>query len=212
MASAQGRQGIAPEFVRESDLLRGAFALADEAHSGQRRRAGDPYVSHPVEIALRLREVGVGDAAVAAALLHDVVEDTDLGLGDVVERFGVEVGELVAALTEDPAIEPWTERKGALREQVAESGPSAAEIYAVDKLSNVIDLRRLLAQQGEEAAASSFPVPLDVRIQAWREDLAMASRLLPAFPPVDELSAELEGLERDRSESRRGSELNSQLT
>ena len=211
MASAQGRQGTAPEFVRESELLRGAFALADEAHAGQRRRAGDAYVAHPVEIATRLRDADVGDAAVAAALLHDVVEDSGLGVGDVVERFGVEVGELVAAMTEDSSIEPWAERKRALREQVAESGPTAAEIYAVDKLSNVIDLRRLLAQRGEDAAASSYSVPLDVRIRAWREDLAMASGLIPGFPPLDELRAELDALERDRSAGH-GSELNSQLT
>jgi HD domain len=212
MASGDGGQGGAPQFVRESELLRRAFALADDAHAGQRRRAGDAYVSHPVETARRLREVGAGDETVAAALLHDVVEKADLGLGDVVERFGVEAGELVAALTEDPSIEPWTERKRALREQVAESGRTATEIYAGDKLSNVVDLRRLYAQQGEAAADASYAVPLEVRIRAWHEDLAMVSRELPGFDPVDELRAELEGLERDRSEARHRSGLSSQVT
>lgn len=211
MASGHGRQGSAPQFVRESELLRGAYALADEAHAGQHRRAGDPYVSHPVETALRLREAGAGDETVAAALLHDVVEKTDLSLGDVVERFGVEVGEMVAALTEDDSIEPWTERKRALRDQVAESGRAATEIYTVDKLSNVVDLRRLMAQQGEAAADASYAVPLDVRMRVWNEDLEMASRELPGFDPVGELRAELEGLERDRSEARRRSELGSQV-
>jgi HD domain len=212
MASGDDSQGSAPQFVRDSELLHSAFTLADDAHAGQRRRAGDAYVSHPVETARRLREAGAMDETVAAALLHDVVEKADLALGDVVERFGVDVGELVAALTEDPSIGPWRERKRALREQVAESGRTATEIYAVDKLSNVVDLRRLYAQQGEAGAAASYSVPLDVRIRAWHEDLEMVSRQLPRFDPVNEFRAELEGLERDRSRAGDPSELGSQVT
>jgi len=83
-------------------LIENAFDLSCRAHRDQRRRSGDPYVSHPVEVTLILAELLEQDAEetiLAAALLHDLVEDTDVKLADVEKQFGAEVAALVDGVT-----------------------------------------------------------------------------------------------------------------
>src|SRR5512134_1854041 len=77
----------------------GAFDLAVEAHDGQRRATGEPYVTHPIASAQILAELGIDTVAIEAALLHDVPEDTEYSLTDVEERFGAEVAQLVDGVT-----------------------------------------------------------------------------------------------------------------
>jgi guanosine-3',5'-bis(diphosphate) 3'-pyrophosphohydrolase len=76
-----------------------AFDLAVVAHEGQHRATGEPYVTHPIASAQILAELGLDPAAIQAALLHDVPEDTEYSLTDVEERFGAEVAQLVDGVT-----------------------------------------------------------------------------------------------------------------
>jgi GTP pyrophosphokinase len=76
-----------------------AFDLAVEAHEGQKRATGEPYVTHPIASAQITAELGIDPVAVAAALLHDVPEDTEYALTDIEERFGPEVARLVDGVT-----------------------------------------------------------------------------------------------------------------
>ncbi|MDY6055485.1 bifunctional (p)ppGpp synthetase/guanosine-3',5'-bis(diphosphate) 3'-pyrophosphohydrolase [Micrococcus sp.] len=80
------------------ELVR-AFEVADRAHSGQTRRSGDPYITHPVAVATILAELGVTGPTLLAALLHDTVEDTDYSLEQLTEDFGPEVALLVDGVT-----------------------------------------------------------------------------------------------------------------
>jgi GTP pyrophosphokinase len=79
--------------------VRKAWNFAVEAHAAQRRASGEPYVSHPLAVAKILVELGLDQAAVVAALLHDIPEDTDYSLPDIEERFGTEVARLVDGVT-----------------------------------------------------------------------------------------------------------------
>jgi len=81
------------------DRIHDAVALAIEAHDGQFRQSGEEYVCHPLHVACILVEIGMDSDAVIAALLHDVVEDTDIELVDLVRRFGQEVADLVDGVT-----------------------------------------------------------------------------------------------------------------
>jgi len=86
----------------DQDVVRDAFDLASEAHRTQRRRSGEPYVTHPVEVArilVELLEKRTDSVILAAALLHDVVEDTGSRLDDLTGRFGEEVATLVDGVT-----------------------------------------------------------------------------------------------------------------
>ena len=80
--------------------IRGAYELAVEAHAKQRRKSGEPYILHPIAVArICAEEIGLGPTAIVAALLHDVVEDTDVTLREIQEQFGNRVTKMVDGLT-----------------------------------------------------------------------------------------------------------------
>jgi GTP diphosphokinase / guanosine-3',5'-bis(diphosphate) 3'-diphosphatase len=80
-------------------LLNRAYVYAMKAHSHQRRASGDPYFSHPLEVAAILTDLRLDDATIATALLHDVIEDTDATKSEIDHLFGHEIGTLVDGLT-----------------------------------------------------------------------------------------------------------------
>jgi RelA/SpoT family (p)ppGpp synthetase len=82
-----------------TDLLVRAYEVADRYHHGQIRKSGAPYITHPLAVAILLAEIGMDTTTLAAALLHDTVEDTDLPIGQVKAEFGPEVAILVEGVT-----------------------------------------------------------------------------------------------------------------
>src|SRR5215212_7776149 len=80
-------------------LLNRAYVYAMKAHGEQRRASGDPYFSHPLEVAAILTDLKLDDATIAAALLHDTIEDTQTTRDEIDELFGHEIGTLVEGLT-----------------------------------------------------------------------------------------------------------------
>jgi guanosine-3',5'-bis(diphosphate) 3'-pyrophosphohydrolase len=186
-----------------SSAVRDAFELAARAHSGQTRKDGSsPYIGHPLAVARMLHEAGLDEDTVAAALLHDVVEHSEMSVDEVVERFGVSVGDLVAALTDDEMIGDYGERKQEHRRRIERAGERAAAIYAADKLVNVHDMRLLYAELGE-AVAGRFKAPVDVRVDLWRGDLEMLERVIPELDIVERLRGELDAFEAERPGARR---------
>ena len=86
----------------EEDIafVRKAFELANEAHSKMRRKSGEPYIIHPIAVAkIVASEIGLGRKAIASALLHDVVEDTDYTVADIERMFGPKIASIVEGLT-----------------------------------------------------------------------------------------------------------------
>ena len=81
------------------DLLRRAYELADRAHAGQVRKTGHPYITHPLAVAWHLAHYGLDAATIAAALLHDTVEDTDVTLEHLAAEFGSEIAALIDGVT-----------------------------------------------------------------------------------------------------------------
>src|SRR2546425_809586 len=95
---------LAKEILRhypegDAELVRRAYAYAAEAHEGQKRVSGEPYITHPAAVAMLVAELGMDPATVAAALLHDVPEDTAKTVEDVRREFGEEIGRLVDGVT-----------------------------------------------------------------------------------------------------------------
>src|SRR5918997_4187934 len=80
-------------------VIERAYAVAEKAHRGQMRKSGDPYITHPVAVATILAELGMTTATLAAALLHDTVEDTECSLDQLRKEFGPEVAMLVDGVT-----------------------------------------------------------------------------------------------------------------
>ena len=76
-----------------------AYALAEKAHGEQRRRSGEPYICHPLSVAQILVELGMDSESIAAALMHDVAEDTPVTVAEIKQKFGPEVALLVDGVT-----------------------------------------------------------------------------------------------------------------
>ena len=126
-------QGSIDAAAERSALVRRAYEVASEAHAGQTRNAsgGRPYIDHPVAVAAQLVEHGFSDEVLAAALLHDVVEDSELEVPDIREAGGSRVAELVAVLSDDESLDSYEERKREHRERVEAAGPDALDADAI---------------------------------------------------------------------------------
>ena len=85
---------------KKVEIIERAFKFARKAHAGVRRRSGEPYILHPIAVAkIVSREMGLGSTSICAALLHDVVEDTDYTVEDIEQQFGPKIAQLVSGLT-----------------------------------------------------------------------------------------------------------------
>ena len=85
---------------KKTDIIRKAYQFAKTAHAGVRRRSGEPYIIHPIAVAhIACKDIGLGSTSICAALLHDVVEDTDYTVDDIKDLFGEKVAEIVKGLT-----------------------------------------------------------------------------------------------------------------
>ena len=129
-------------------LLFSALRFAADHHRFGRRKGEEasPYINHPIEVAAELVEVGVVDHEIlAAALLHDTVEDTDAAPGDLQREFGPRVRRLVEALTDDPSLTS-RERKQDQLSRAGELEPDAKGIRIADKICNARDVGSKPAQ------------------------------------------------------------------
>ena len=91
---------LASNHRKKVEIIERAFNFAREAHKGIRRRSGEPYIMHPIAVArIASREIGLGSTSICAALLHDVVEDTDYTVEDIEQHFGKKIAQLVEGLT-----------------------------------------------------------------------------------------------------------------
>lgn len=171
-----------PSFAADSRLLRGAYRFAKFAHHGPARE-GDTEIEHPTRVAYLLREWGFEEEVVAAAFLHDVVEDTSIDTEEIEENFGPEVSDLVREMTEDESIEPYEVRKAEHRSRVAKDRRVAA-IYAADKLANA----RTLNEEGQD--------PDDLKLAHYCRTLDTLRDEHPDLPFLGPLREELGNLVR----------------
>jgi len=185
--------------VERSELVRDALDLARRAHAGQLRRGSDghPFIDHPVAVAEKLCGYRHPDEVLAAALLHDVVEKSEIEVPEIRARFGDVVGDLVEAMTEDEAVSVYEERKQEHRLRVAEADPAALAIFAADKLTNVAMLREAYAMIAE-SVSDELEVSLDLKIYIWEMDLEMLFDELPDSVLTKKLADEMVDLWADR--------------
>jgi HD domain len=185
-------EAFIPTFLTDLPLARDALLYARELHRGQRRSSDEaPFILHPLEVAALLHTTGYGEVAVVAGILHDTVEDTGVDVEAIAERFGTEVGALVAAMTEDPNIEPYEARKAALRQQIANFGEDATAVYAADKVAKVRELR---AEAGREPDLLRNE-EVRPRLEHYVESLVMLEDTTARHPLVQKLRFELEALQ-----------------
>ncbi len=139
-----------------TELATRAIIFAAEAHDGMRRKqSSTPYILHPMEAAVIVGTVTDDQNVIAAAALHDVVEDAGISMHEVEERFGKRVAELVASETEDkmrplPAESTWKARKSESLRILAEAKDLDIKIlYLGDKLANLRSIYRVWKEKGD---------------------------------------------------------------
>ena len=167
-----------------------AYRFAEEAHDGQVRRSGEPFIEHPLQTALFLVDLRLDANALAAALLHDVVEDCDVRVETLEETFGSEVANLVDGVTKLTKTELMAEERGsengmAQAQSLRKMLMSMAEdirvvlIKLADRLHNMRTLKALPAERRRAVAQETLDIyaPLAHRLGIWEmkwrlEDLA----------------------------------------
>lgn len=172
-----------------------AVEFAARAHSGQYRKGTRvPYVLHPMRVARILIDVDAPPVVVAAAILHDTVEDTAATLSQIESQFGADVAGLVAAVSEPDRSAPWEERKRHTIATLADLPSQALLIVCADKLDNLRSMHRGESRHGTEFW-QRFHRPKEV--QGWYyRSVATALRARAGGEPlaslVDELQQQIE--------------------
>ncbi len=170
----------------ERDTLQRAYTLAEQAHKGQSRLSGEPYVTHPVAVAGILADLGLDADTLVAALLHDTVEDTDVTREQLSEQFGVHVAKLVDGVTKLGKIHVHS-REQAQAENIRKMLVAMAEDIRVVliKLGDRLHNMRTVGAHTEERRLRISRETLDIyaplahRLGIWQikgelEDLAFA--------------------------------------
>jgi (p)ppGpp synthase/HD superfamily hydrolase len=189
MADEKGPPAEGLSFGDHLPLTRAAVEFARHRHAGQQRYADEaPFVLHPIEAASILERSGYPDRVVAAAVLHDVLEDTEAQRSDLEQRFGPEVAELVATVSDDPSIADTEARKDDIRERVRRAGGYAQAVYAADKISKVRELRLMIARGVDRDRIA-------VRRERYWKALAMLEKAIPGSRLAELLRFELEALD-----------------
>ena len=153
-------------------LFERAAEFAIRAHSGTvRKKEHIPYILHPMEVASIAATMSHEEELLAAAMLHDTVEDTDTSAEEIMDLFGSRVAELVASETEDkhrgrPATETWAIRKEESIAELKSTDDQAVKIlWLSDKLSNMRSFHRMWLIQGDDMWKSFHQT--DPAKQAW---------------------------------------------
>jgi guanosine-3',5'-bis(diphosphate) 3'-pyrophosphohydrolase len=183
----------------KTDRIAAAYDLAVSAHDGQVRKSGEPYVTHPLAVATIVAELGLDDVTVAAALLHDAVEDTGTTTEDVEAQFGPEVAAIVDGVTKLERIEfanREAQQAASMRKMLLAMAQDLRVL--VVKLSDRLHNMRTLAPMAPEKQARTAQETLDIyaplahrlgmqEIKQQLEDLAFAALRPRQYAEIDHM-------------------------
>lgn len=189
------------------ELVDKAYRFAEEKHGDQRRASGIPYILHPTSVACILAELGMDSESLAAALLHDVVEDTPVTLDEIISLFGQEIAELIDGVTKLGKI-PYSSREEQQAENIRKMLIAMAKdirviiIKLADRLHNMRTIECMKEQHRRDKALEVMevyaPIAHRLGIRAIKEELEdLAIRYLD---PVGyaEIERQLEKKSKDR--------------
>ena len=147
----------------DEEPIRRAYAVAKQAHAGQFRQTGDPYISHPIAVAQILADYGLDPPTIAAALMHDVVEDTSVTLDDLDADFGSEIAMLIDGVTKLDRIKTstWEERQAGTIRKMAVAMAKDIRVLLI-KLADRTHNMRTVAPLPEEKRRRVAAETLDV--------------------------------------------------
>lgn len=189
----------------DADQILAAYAFASRAHKGQTRRSGAPYLSHPMEVALILTRFQMDSRAIAAALLHDTLEDTDATPEDLKSAFGSEITDLVGGLTKLSRIRSSSREENQaenVRKMILAMSDDIRTVLIklADRLHNLRTLEYLKPSRQKAIAEESMDIyaPLANRLGIRWIKVEMQNLSFKYLHPIE--YKKLEGLVKNRSE------------
>jgi guanosine-3',5'-bis(diphosphate) 3'-pyrophosphohydrolase len=182
-------------------LIALAYERALDAHRGQTRKSGEPYVTHPVAVAKIVADLGLDDFTVAAALLHDTVEDTRLSLAEVEAEFGTEVAEIVDGVTKLDRLKfdsKEAQQAATMRKMLVAMAKDLRVliIKLADRLHNMRTIAAMPAWKQERTAQETFDIYAGLAhrlgmqdLKQQLEDLAFAALHPKRYAEIDHMVA-----------------------
>lgn len=169
-------------------LLKEAVDFAAKAHQGQFRKVGkEPYIVHPIGVALILAKLGCNDQIIAAGLLHDVVEDTPTSISEIKSKFGEAVAQMVNDVTEQDKSLPWRERKEAALDHIKKMPTESVLVKTADKINNLTALLDAYAKEGKRVF-ELFNAPLGEIIENDKKILYAIKDRWPENPLLGDIT------------------------
>ncbi len=191
----------AKPFLKDDDAkeIKKAFYVSMEAHKEMRRKSGDPYIYHPLEVAqICVSEIGLGTTSIVAALLHDVVEDTDWDLKDIEREFGAKIRVIIDGLTKISSVPQKDENVSAQAENFRKMLLTLSQdtrvilIKLADRLHNMRTLESMPRHKQLKIASETFYIyaPLAHRlglyaIKSELEDLSLKYQESEAYHSIE---------------------------
>ena len=187
---------------RSPELVIRAYEAAAQAHEGQRRKTGEAYITHPVAVAGVVADLGLDDTSIAAALLHDAVEDTSVELVALADDFGPEVAAIVDGVTKLDRVRfasKQAQQAATLRKMLVAiaNDPRVLMIKLSDRLHNMRTIGALGAAKQADVARETLDIyaPLANRLGMQQvrdelEDLAFAALYPKRYAEIDRMLAE----------------------
>ncbi|TMK61992.1 MAG: bifunctional (p)ppGpp synthetase/guanosine-3',5'-bis(diphosphate) 3'-pyrophosphohydrolase [Actinobacteria bacterium] len=185
----------------DTTVVEAAYDVAQAAHAGQVRRSGEPYLAHPLGVATILAELGLDDITIAAALLHDAVEDTSVTLDELTSRFGPEIARIVDGVTKLDRLQ-FDSREAQHSATVRKMLVAMAQdirvllIKLADRLHNMRTIASLTEAKQRRIAQETLDVyaPLAHRLgiadMKWQlEDLAFATLHPKRYAEIEQMVA-----------------------
>ncbi|NLA35327.1 MAG: bifunctional (p)ppGpp synthetase/guanosine-3',5'-bis(diphosphate) 3'-pyrophosphohydrolase [Actinobacteria bacterium] len=183
------------------EAIHRAYEFAERAHEGQKRKSGEPYITHPLAVATIVAKYGLDENTVCAALLHDAVEDTNVTLADVEREFGAEVARLVDGVTKLDRIHfdsKQAQQAAAIRKMLVATATDirVLVIKLSDRLHNMRTIAAIPAAKQAKTAHETLDVyaPLAHRLgmgelKQQLEDLCFASLHPKRYAEIDHMVA-----------------------
>ncbi|HOX30072.1 MAG TPA: HD domain-containing protein [Candidatus Paceibacterota bacterium] len=182
---------------QKANLVMTAASIAAFAHNDQKRKVDNtPYIFHPMAVAQKLACAGISDEAIiAAALVHDVLEDTDYSEDKLREELGDDAIDIVKTLTADNTL-PWPEKKKKYAQNVKNGSAAVKMVALADKITNLENLLEAHKKQGK-AVWDRFNAPREQKIRFEEEMLAIFKEALndPLVADYEILIAKVKALE-----------------
>ncbi|MEH7503952.1 HD domain-containing protein [Neobacillus drentensis] len=172
-------------------IVEKALQVASKSHRKQCRKNTDiPYITHPVTVGMMLMKAGYDEDIIAAGILHDTVEDTDLTLNDIEREFGPRIARIVEGCSEPNKSLPWKERKEHTIEFLKTAPEEIRVVACADKLHNIRSIIKDYELQGD-AVWERFNAGKEH--QAWYyKNIVESLGQISSFPLLKELQTEVE--------------------